>query len=138
MSDFTFTIVKPEVVKKGLFIEILDIIVKKGFRISAMKFYHLRPDEARRFYLVHKDRPFYDELVSYMSSGPVVVAVLEKENAVSGFRSIIGNTDPLKADEGTIRRQYGSNISFNAIHGSDSDENALIESQFFFSELERF
>lgn len=137
MTDFTLTIIKPEIVEKGLHFEILDKIVKKDFKISAMKICHLTLEQASQFYVVHKDQPYYQKLVNYMSSGPVVVAIVRKENAVAEFRQFIGNTDPFKAEKGTIRKMYATNITVNAIHGSDSDENAVIESDFFFSELER-
>jgi len=138
MKDFTFTIIKPEIVRKGLHAELLDKIIRAGFRISAMKLYWISADEAKKFYDIHRERPFYNELVEYISSSPVIVAVIKKENAVNDFRLLIGNTDPVNAEAGTIRKLYGTNISENAIHGSDSDENAQIESQFFFSGLERF
>jgi nucleoside-diphosphate kinase len=138
MSDITFTIIKPEVVEKRLEGEIIDKIVKSGFRITAMKLHHLTIDEAIRFYQIHEGKPYFNKLINYMSSAPVVVAVISKKNAVPEFRDFIGNTDPATAEEGTIRKLFGTNITINAIHGSDSDENALIESHFFFSELERF
>ena len=109
-----------------------------GFRIHAMKFTQLSKEAAGKFYEVHKERPFYGELVDYMSSGPIVAAVLIKENAVADFRTLIGATDPTKAAEGTIRKIYAQSIAANAVHGSDSDENAGIEAGFFFSSLERF
>ncbi len=138
MPEITLTIIKPDAVEKGHATEILDRIHKAGFRIVAMKMYHMSPNDARAFYAVHKDRPFYEELVKYMSSGPVVPAVLEKDNAVTDFREFIGNTDPAKAAAGTIRAIYGMNVQSNAVHGSDSPENARIEASFFFSKFERF
>jgi len=114
------------------------MINKAGFRIKAMKYTRLTAESAGAFYAVHKERPFYGELVEYMSSGPIVAAILEKENAVADFRTLIGATDPAKAAEGTIRKIYAESIAANAVHGSDSDENALIEGGFFFSALERF
>jgi nucleoside-diphosphate kinase len=109
-----------------------------GFRIVGMKYTKLTKEQAGSFYEVHKERPFYGELVDYMSAGPIVAAILEKDNAVADFRSLIGATDPTKADEGTIRKIYAESIAANAVHGSDSDENAAIEGNFFFSSLERF
>ena len=109
-----------------------------GFRIAAMKMTKLSAEKAGQFYAIHKGKPFYDELVTFMSSGPITAAILEKGNAVEDFRKLIGSTDPEKADEGTIRKLFASSIGENAIHGSDSDENAMIEGDFFFSKLEQF
>ncbi|MCZ2442299.1 MAG: nucleoside-diphosphate kinase [Flavobacteriales bacterium] len=134
----TFTMIKPDAVQNGHIGAILHDITQAGFKIAAMKYTRLTTERAGEFYAVHKERPFYQELVSYMSSGTIVAAVLEKENAVTSFRDLIGATDPQKADEGTIRKKYATSISANAIHGSDSDENAAIESSFFFSQLEMF
>lgn len=134
----TFTMIKPDAVRNGHVGEMLAIILKNGFRIRAMKLSRLTPEQAGKFYAVHQERPFYGELCAYMSSGPIVAALLEKENAVEDFRTLIGATDPAKAAEGTIRRMFAKSISENAIHGSDSDENALVEGRFFFSELEIF
>lgn len=134
----TFTIIKPFAVKHGYIGPILAKINEAGFRIMAMKYTHFRLGEAKVFYAVHKGLPFYEDLVSFMSSGPIVVAILEKENAVEDYRKLIGLTDPAKAAEGTIRRLFGTNIQANAVHGSDSDENAEIECNFFFSQCERF
>lgn len=134
----TFTMIKPDAVKNGHLGAILNDIIIDGFRVVAMKYTHLTPEKAGQFYAVHSDRPFYGELVEYMSSGPIVAAILEKENAVESFRKLIGVTDPQKAEEGTIRRKYAQSIAANAIHGSDSDENAAIEAAFFFSKLEIF
>lgn len=114
------------------------MINEAGFRIVAMKYTKLSAEAAGSFYAVHKERPFYGELVDYMSSGPIVAAILEKENAVADFRKLIGATDPTKAEEGTIRKIYAKSIAANAVHGSDSDENAEIEGNFYFSGLERF
>jgi nucleoside-diphosphate kinase len=136
MSNITLTIIKPDAVKDGQTGAILAHIEKAGFRIKAVRMKHLSKQEAGAFYAVHKDRPFYGELVEYMTSGPVVPAVLEKANAVAEFRNTIGATDPAKADEGTIRKLYGKSLSSNAIHGSDSDENAAIEAAFFFPACE--
>lgn len=134
----TFTMIKPDAVKNGHLGAILNDIIIDGFRVVAMKYTRLTPEKAGEFYAVHRERPFYRELVEYMSSGPIVAAILEKENAVESFRKLIGATDPQKAEEGTIRRKYAQSISANAIHGSDSDENAAIEASFFFSNLEIF
>jgi len=130
--------IKPDAFSKGYSGAIIDKIIQTGFRIVAMKMTKLSLEKAGEFYAVHKARPFYGELVEFMSSGPVVAAILEKTNAVADFRQLIGATDPAKADAGTIRKLYASSVGENAIHGSDSDENALIESDFFFSGLERF
>jgi nucleoside-diphosphate kinase len=138
MSNLTFTMIKPDAVEKNYIGGILKMINDAGFRIHAMKFTQLSKDAAGKFYEVHKERPFYGELVDYMSSGPIVAAVLVKENAVADFRTLIGATDPTKAADGTIRKIYAQSIAANAVHGSDSDENAAIEAGFFFSSLERF
>ena len=137
-TNRTFTMLKPDSVEKGNIGAILEKINSAGFRIVAMKLTKMNDQDARRFYSLHKDRPFFDDLVSYMTSGPIVAAILEKENAVEQFRKLIGSTDPTEAAEGTIRNLFASSISENAIHGSDSDENALIESRFHFSEEEMF
>ena len=138
MSNRTFTMIKPDATSKGYTGAILDQIIKAGFSIKAMKWTKLTEEQAGQFYAVHKERPFYGELVSFMSSGQIVAAILEKENAVADFRKLIGATDYTKAEEGTIRKKYASSIGENAVHGSDSDENALIEGSFFFSQLELF
>lgn len=138
MTNRTFTMIKPDATEKGFTGAILDQIIKGGFSIKAMKWIQLTKEQAGAFYAVHKERPFYAELVSFMSRGPIVAAILEKENAVESFRKLIGATDPSKADEGTIRKNFASSIGENAVHGSDSDENAVIECDFFFSKLERF
>ena len=130
--------IKPDAVKKNYIGPILKMINEAGFRIVAMKYTKLSKEKAGEFYAVHKERPFYGELVDFMSSGPIVAAILEKENAVEDFRKLIGATDPSKADEGTIRKLYAASIGENAVHGSDSDENAAIEGDFHFSKLERF
>ena len=137
-TNRTFTMLKPDSVEKGNIGAILEKINSAGFRIVAMKLTQMSDQDARRFYSIHKDRPFFDDLVSYMTSGPIVAAILEKENAVEQFRTLIGSTDPTEAAEGTIRNLFASSISENAIHGSDSDENALIESRFHFYEEEIF
>ena len=138
MSNKTFTIIKPDATKKGNTGGILEKINKAGFRITAMKMVYMTSEKAGQFYEIHKERPFYSELVGFMSSGPVTVAILEKENAVEDFRKLIGATNPANADEGTIRKLYAASVGENAIHGSDSDENAMIEGNFFFSKLEQF
>jgi nucleoside-diphosphate kinase len=137
-TNRTFTMIKPDAVEKNYIGGILDKINAAGFRIVAMKYTKLSKEEAGEFYAVHKERPFYSELVEYMSNGPIVAAILEKENAVADFRTLIGATNPAEAAEGTIRKMYAESISANAVHGSDSDENAAIEGNFFFSNLERF
>lgn len=134
----TFTIIKPFAVRHGYIGPILAKINEAGFRISALKFIHLRIDEAKAFYAVHQERPFFESLSSFMASGPIVVAILEKENAVEDYRKLIGATNPAEAAEGTLRRLFGTNITANAVHGSDSDETAQRECDFFFSTKERF
>lgn len=129
---------KPDAVQNRYTGKILDQILQAGFTIRAMKYIWLTADQAGAFYAIHKERPFYNDLVSFMSSGPIVAAVLEKENAVEDFRKLIGATDPQKAEPGTIRNLYAKSIDANAVHGSDSNENALIEAGFFFSQFERF
>lgn len=138
MSNRTFTMIKPDAFTKGHSGAILDKIIKSGFRVVALKLTKLSAEKAGEFYAVHKARPFYGELVDFMSSGPIIAAILEKSNAVADFRKLIGATDPAKADEGTIRKLYAASVGENAIHGSDSDENAKIEGDFFFSGLESF
>jgi nucleoside-diphosphate kinase len=138
MSNKTFTMIKPDATSKGHTGAILDQIIKAGFSVKAMKWIHLSAAQAGAFYEVHKERPFYKELVDFMSSGPIVAAILEKENAVADFRTLIGATNPAQAEEGTIRKKFATSIGENAVHGSDSDENAAIEGNFFFSGLERF
>ncbi|HIP36825.1 MAG TPA: nucleoside-diphosphate kinase [Crocinitomix sp.] len=132
-TNRTFTMIKPEAVANGDMGKIIDMIIEAGFKIKAMKLTRLTPERAGEFYEVHKERPFYGELVEYMSSGPIVAAVLEKENAVADFRKLIGATDPSEAEEGTIRKRFAKSKAENAVHGSDSDENAEIESNFHFS-----
>jgi len=130
--------IKPDGIANGHAGAILDKIIKAGFRISAMKYIQLTPERAGQFYAVHAARPFYNDLVKYMSSGPIIAAVLEKSNAVDDFRTLIGATDPAKAAPGTIRNLFAKSIDANAVHGSDSDANADIEANFFFSGFERF
>ena len=136
--NITFTMIKPDAVEANNIGPILAKINQSGFRIIAMKYLRLSPEQAGLFYAVHIERPFYKELVSYMSSGPIIAAVLTKDNAVADYRKLIGATDPSKAEEGTIRKLFAKSIAANAVHGSDSDENANIEADFFFSKLERF
>jgi len=138
MNNITFTMIKPDAFGNGHAGAILDKIIRAGFKIRAMKLTHLPAEKAGAFYAVHKDKPFYEELVSFMSSGPIVAAILEKDNAVADFRTLIGATNPAEAAEGTIRKLYAESLGKNAVHGSDSDENAQIESNFFFSRLERY
>lgn len=138
MSNVTFTMIKPDAVKNGNIGNILQMINNAGFRIVAMKYTKLSLEQAGKFYEVHSARPFYGELTQFMSSGPIVAAILEKDNAVADFRTLIGATNPAEAAEGTIRKKYATSIGENAVHGSDSDENALIEGAFFFSGLEKF
>ncbi len=138
MSTITFTMIKPDATAKGFTGKILDQIISHGFRIKALKWIHLTKQQAEMFYAVHQARPFFQELVTFMSSGPIVAAILEKSNAVAEFRTLIGATNPAQAAEGTIRKLYAANVGENAIHGSDSDENAHIEANFFFSSFERF
>jgi nucleoside-diphosphate kinase len=130
--------IKPDAMKKGVQGQIIDRLIQGGYRIVALKMTKLSAEKAGEFYAVHKERPFYGELVEFMSSGPIIAAILEKDNAVASFRQFIGATDPAKAEEGTIRKLYASSVGENAIHGSDSDENAAIEGNFFFSGLEQF
>jgi len=137
MSNSTFTMIKPDAFKKGHSGAILDRIIKEGFGIKALKMLHLSKEKAGEFYAIHRERPFYGELVEFMSSGPIIAAILEKDNAVESFRKLIGATNPAAADEGTIRKLFASSVGENAIHGSDSDANAAIESAFFFSGLEQ-
>jgi nucleoside-diphosphate kinase len=137
-TNRTFTMIKPDAVENGYIGGILSMITEGGFKIVAMKYTRLSKDLAGKFYEVHKERPFYGELVDYMSAGTIVAAILEKDNAVADFRKLIGATNPAEAAEGTIRKKYAKSIAANAVHGSDSDENAQIEGNFFFSQFERF
>lgn len=132
-TNRTFTMLKPDAVEAKNTGKIIDMIIDAGFEIKAMKLTHLNESEAKEFYAVHSERPFYGELVEYMTSGPIVAAILEKDNAVADFRKLIGATDPTEAEEGTIRKKYAESKAKNAVHGSDSDENAEIESNFHFS-----
>jgi len=129
----TFTMIKPDAVESGNIGNIIQMITDAGFELKAMKYTRLSEDQAKKFYEVHKERPFYQELVDYMISGPIVAAILEKDNAVADFRALIGATDPSEAEEGTIRKKYAESKAKNAVHGSDSDENAKIEGDFHFN-----
>lgn len=128
--------IKPDAVENGHIGKIIDMIIGAGFKISAMKYTQLSQQQAEEFYAVHAERPFYRELVEYMTSGPIVAAILEKDNAVEDFRNLIGATDPAEAADGTIRKNYAESKARNAVHGSDSDENAAIESSFHFTDSE--
>lgn len=136
MSNVTYGMIKPDAVQKNYTGKIIDKILDAGFRIRGMKLLQLTKSQAEQFYYVHRERPFYGELVDYITSGPVVALALEKENAVADYRALLGATDPNDAAEGTIRKLYGESKAVNAIHGSDSDENAIIEINFMFSNLE--
>ena len=138
MSNITFTMIKPDAVANGHTGKIIDDIIAGGFGIKAMKYIHLSKQKAEAFYGIHKERPFFNDLVAFMTSGPIVAAVLTKENAVSDFRKLIGTTNPEEAEVGTIRQKYAKSIDANAIHGSDSDENAAGEASFFFSSFEMY
>ena len=138
MKNITFTMLKPDSVSKGNIGKIIDKIIQDGFEIIAMKYTKLSTEDASKFYSIHSERPFFGDLISYMTSGPIVAAVLKKENAVEDFRKLIGVTNPLEAEKGTIRNLFADSISENAIHGSDSDENAIIESNFHFEKDEIF
>ena len=131
-NNMTFTMIKPDAMENGYAGDILSIFLKSGFRVSAMKLVHLTISQAQTFYGIHSDKSFFEELVVFMTRSPIIVAVLEKNDAVEDFRKLIGSTDPEKAEEGTIRKLYATSIEANAIHGSDSDDNAKIESDFFF------
>jgi nucleoside-diphosphate kinase len=137
-TDFTFSIIKPNAVRTGKTGPILAMINEGGFEIAAMRMVKLTLPQAESFYAVHKGKPFYPGLVEFMTSGPVVVMILRHENAVDQFRKLIGNTDPAKAEPGTIRKTFAVSVQMNAVHGSDSIENAAIEANFFFSGIERF
>jgi len=136
MGNKTFTMIKPDAVENGHIGAILEKINSAGFKIIAMKYTKLSIQKAKEFYDVHKQRPFFEELVSFMSRGPIVAAVLEKENAVEDFRKLIGSTNPDQAEKGTIRELFASSMGENAIHGSDSDENAILETNFHFEDYE--
>ena len=137
-GKITFTMIKPCAVEAGNIGRILDFIITHNFKIRAMKYTRLSRSQAEKFYSIHKERPFFNDLVEFMSSGPIVAAILEKENAVTDFRKLIGATNPAQAEEGTIRKNFAASMGENAVHGSDSDENAQIEGNFFFAATERF
>lgn len=137
-EDFTFAIIKPRAVANKHAGPILARINEAGFWIAALKMVRMTRSQAEEFYSIHSERPFYNDLVEFMSAGPVIVMILKKQNAVEEFRKLIGSTDPAKADEGTIRKMYATSLQMNAIHGSDSQENAKLEASFFFSGFERF
>ena len=137
-TNRTFTMLKPDAIENGHMGKIIDMIINAGFSIKAMKYTRLSEDQAKAFYAVHSERPFYGELVEYMTSGPIVAAILEKDNAVADFRALIGATDPAEAADGTIRKAYAESKGRNAVHGSDSDENAEIEGKFHFAANEIF
>ena len=137
-TNRTFTMIKPDAVANAHTGKIIDDILNAGVKIVSMKYIHLTQAQAEGFYAVHSERPFFRDLVNFMISGPIVAAILEKDNAVEDFRKLIGATNPANAEEGTIRKKYAKSIDANAIHGSDSDENAAIEGNYFFSQFERF
>ncbi len=137
-ANFTFSIIKPNSVRTGKTGPILSMINEAGFEISAIRMVKMTPDQAETFYEVHRGKPFFEGLVEFMTSGPVVVMVLKHENAVEEFRKLIGATDPAKAEPGTIRKIFAVSVQMNAVHGSDSDENAAREAGFFFSAIDRF
>ena len=137
-TNRTFTMLKPDAIENGYTGKIIDMIIGAGFTIKAMKYTRLTEAQAKEFYAVHSERPFYGELVEYMCSGPIVAAILEKDNAVEDFRTLIGATDPAEAAEGTIRKYYAESKGRNAVHGSDSDENAILEGKFHFADSEVF
>ena len=138
MSNITFTMLKPDSVRNGNIGAIIDKIIKSGFEIKAMRFTRMSSEQASSFYAIHKERPFFKDLIQYMTSGPIVAAMLKKENAVNDFRTLIGSTNPDEAADGTIRKIFAKSISENAVHGSDSDENAKIECDFHFLDEEIF
>ena len=137
-ANKTLTMIKPDAVRNGHIGAILNQITDAGFKISAMRLTHLSLTDAEKFYSIHKERPFFRELVEFMTSGPIVAAILEKENAVEDFRKLIGSTNPMEAEAGTIRARFATSIGENAVHGSDSDENAQIEGDFHFARREQF
>ncbi|MAC93310.1 MAG: nucleoside-diphosphate kinase [Flavobacteriaceae bacterium] len=138
MSNTTLMMIKPDAIENGHIGNILEKVTSAGFSIKALKLTQLTVNDAELFYAVHKERPFFGELVNFMTRGPIVAAILEKENAVSDFRTLIGSTNPAEAAEGTLRKLYASSMGENAVHGSDSDENAALEASFHFSQRERF
>ena len=136
-GNVTFTMIKPQAVADGKMGKIIDKIIEGGFKIKALKYTRLSKEQAMKFYAVHKERPFYGSLVDFMTSGPIVAAILVKDDAVAAYRKYIGSTNPADAEPGTIRALYATSLEKNAVHGSDSDDNAIIEGNFFFSEFER-
>ena len=138
MSNTTLMMIKPDAIENGHIGNILEKVTSAGFSIKALKLTQLTVNDAESFYRVHKERPFFGELVNFMTRGPIVAAILEKENAVSDFRTLIGSTNPAEAAEGTLRKLYATSMGENAVHGSDSDENAALEASFHFSQTERF
>ena len=138
MSNTTLMMIKPDAIENGHTGNILEKVTSAGFNIKALKLTQLTVNDAESFYRVHKERPFFVELVNFMTRGPIVAAILEKENAVSDFRTLIGSTNPAEAAEGTLRKLYATSMGENAVHGSDSDENAALEASFHFSQTERF
>ena len=137
-NNLTFTMIKPDAMENGYAGEILSMILKSGFRISALKLIHLTNQQAEIFYNIHRKKPFFDELVTFMTRSPIIVAVLKKNNAVEDFRKLIGSTNPEDAEKGTVRKLFATSMGENAIHGSDSDDNAHIESSFFFNKNEMY
>ena len=137
-TNRTFTMLKPDSIEQGNMLPILNMIENSGFKIIALKYKRMNRDEAKKFYSIHSDKPFYNDLVSFMTRGPIIAAALEKENAVDDFRSLIGSTDPLDAKEGKIRKKFAKSKGENAVHGSDSDENAYVEINFHFDKNEIF
>ena len=137
-GDYTFSIIKPDTVRTGKTGPILSMINEGGFEIAAMKMVQMTTQQAETFYEIHKGKPFFEGLIEFMTSGSVVLMILKSQNAVERFRKLIGATDPAKAEEGTIRKKFAVSVKMNAVHGSDSDENALRECRFFFSDIERF
>ena len=138
MSNTTLMMIKPDAIENGHIGNILEKVTSAGFSIKALKLTRLTVNDAKSFYRVHKERPFFEELINFITRGPIVAAILEKENAVSDFRTLIGSTNPAEAAEGTLRKLYASSMGENAVHGSDSDENAALEASFHFSQTERF
>ena len=137
-SNITLTMLKPDAVAAGHSGKIIDLIIQSGFKIQAMKLSRLSKEKAEEFYAIHKERGFFGDLIKFMTEGPVIAAILEKDNAVEDFRKLIGATNPANAADGTIRKLFATDIERNAVHGSDSDENAAIEAAFHFSGLERY
>lgn len=136
-TERTLAIIKPDAIKKGFIGKIIERIEREGFVIKGMKMLHLTEEKAGQFYIIHKDKPFYESLKKFMSSGEIIVMILERENAIEHWRNVMGVTDPTQADKGTIRAEYGTNIERNAVHGSDSPKTAIEEISFFFSEWEQ-